>query len=144
MSKSSGTVSAEETKQLENNENRVSQGVEQISGGEIQELKVLSPEHGTNMEEEISELFKVRDISINKLSQLANEVCCLLMGKCVNTSWRNAVLIMDKQTIAWKGFVGVHEHLIQVLNSESEKGMACAEYGQQQNRKLELDAKLKE
>ncbi|CAB4005500.1 Hypothetical predicted protein [Paramuricea clavata] len=110
MSKSSGTISAEETKQLENNENRVSQGVEQISGGEIQELNVLSPEHGTNMEEEISELYKVRDISTNKLSQLANEVCCLLM----------------------------------VLNSESEKRMACAEYGQQQNRKLELDAKLKE
>jgi hypothetical protein len=51
---------------------------------------------------------------------------------------------MDKHTIAWKEFVGVHEHIIQVLNSESEKGMACAEYGQQQNRKLELDAKLKE
>ena len=33
MSKSSGTVSAEETEQLENNESRVSQGVEQISGG---------------------------------------------------------------------------------------------------------------
>ncbi|CAB4014111.1 Hypothetical predicted protein, partial [Paramuricea clavata] len=144
MSKSSGTISAEETKQLENNENRVSQGVEQISGGEIQELNVLSPEHGTNMEEEISELYKVRDISTNKLSQLASEVCCLLMGKCVNTSWRNAVLIMDKHTIAWKEFVGVHERLIQVLNSESEKRMACAEYGQQQNRKLELDAKLKE
>ena len=144
MSKSSGTISAEETKQLENNENCVSQGVEQISGGEIQGLNVLSPEHGTSMEEEISELYKVRDISTNKLSQLAGEVCGLLMGKCVNTSWRNAVLIMDKHTIAWKEFVGVHERLIQVLNSESEKEMACAEYGQQQNRKLELDAKLKE
>jgi hypothetical protein len=54
---------SEETKQLENNENRVSQGVEQISGEEIQELNVLLPEHGTNMEEEISELYKVRDIS---------------------------------------------------------------------------------
>jgi hypothetical protein len=61
--KLSGTVSAEETKQLENNENRVSQGVEQISGEEIQELNVLLPEHGTHMEEEISELYKVRDIS---------------------------------------------------------------------------------
>ncbi|CAB4040537.1 Hypothetical predicted protein, partial [Paramuricea clavata] len=144
MSKSSGTISAEEMKQLENNENRVSQGVEQISGGEIQELNVLSPEHGTNMEEEISELYKVRNISINKLSQLASEVYCLLMGKCVNTSWRNAVLIMDKHTIVWKEFVGVHGRLIQVLNSESEKRMTCTEYGQQQNRKLELDAKLKE
>ena len=59
MSKSSGTISAEETKQLKNNENCVSQGVEQISDGEIQELNVLSPEHGANMEEEISELYKV-------------------------------------------------------------------------------------
>ena len=50
MSKSSGTISAEETKQMESNENCVSQGVEQISGGEIQELNVLSPEYGTSME----------------------------------------------------------------------------------------------
>ena len=105
MSKSSGTISAEETKQLGNNENCVSQGVEQRSGGEIEELNVLSPERGTNMEQEISELYKVRDISTNKLSQLAGEVCCLLMGKCVNTSWRNAVLIMDKHTIAWKNLL---------------------------------------